>query len=106
MDAGWQTQGRFDLGLVEQVSGRERGAQAQGTGGQQHVLHGGVDRCSGGARRCRSSFIEASDNPDGSLVKMVCQILDGAMLARVALRGDTGRRSTAPITRSYYLVEG
>src|SRR4030095_848665 len=39
MDAGWQTHSRFDLGLVEQVSSRQCGAQPQSPGCQQHVLH-------------------------------------------------------------------
>jgi hypothetical protein len=39
-------------------------------------------------------------------MKMVRQILDGAMLAHIALRSDPGGRSTVPVTRPYDLVEG
>src|SRR6266446_3499145 len=97
--------------FVQKVSGRQSGAEAEGAGRQQHVLHGGVDGGSGRARGRRRSLhigvriFNAGDDPHGRFVEVVGQILHRRVLPVVLLAADAWRRRALEVSRPDHLVE-
>ena len=92
MDACRQAERLFGFFLIIQMSGGQCRAEAEGAGGEQHVLDGWVDRRARMTGGLTFPMIDAGDDLYGRFVEMVSQIFHSGVLAAVFLFRGTGRR--------------
>src|SRR5438132_6318169 len=98
MHVGRQPECLFGLFLKPQVQCGQRRAEAERPCREQHVLHRGVDRGTGRARR--RGTLEARDDPHRRLMEMLGEVIRSREHALEALGGRPGRWSAGAITVS------